>query len=214
LATLRRKIEARFYEKKVSPGRPVYQFIAELDKTLQNLHDIPIKSNPRARFNQTKSQSQSYALDTSEDMIILSQPQLVRSSSKKNYGRLVKRLTHKFRLSNVILRKTDKSKAFHLGRLEDYRNRSKEYMDKTKAYQFLGTNDPLPDLVQRTNKYLLDLRLAKWITQKQYELLCINPNEIELAHLYYLPKAHKPGVTNFGTMFFISLLTNGEHICL
>ncbi len=195
MATLRRKIEARFYEKKVSPGRPVYQFIAELDITLQNLHDIPIKSNPRPRFNQTKSQSQSYALDTSDDMIILSQPQLVRSSSKKNYGRLVKRLTHKFRLSNVILRKTDKSKAFHLGRLEDYRNRSKEYMDKTKAYQCLGTNDPLPDLVQRTNKYLLDLRLAKWITQKQYELLCINPNEIELAHLYYLPKAHKPGTS-------------------
>ncbi|CAF4128130.1 unnamed protein product, partial [Rotaria sordida] len=34
---------------------------------------------------------------------------------------------------------------------------------------------------------------AKWITQKQYEKLCINPNEVELAHLYYLPKAHKPG---------------------
>ncbi|CAF1462114.1 unnamed protein product, partial [Didymodactylos carnosus] len=31
----------------------------------------------------------------------------------------------------------------------------------------------------------------KWITQKQYEQLCVNLNEIELAHLYYLPKAHK-----------------------
>ena len=48
-------------------------------------------------------------------------------------------------------------------------------------------------LIQRTNKYLFDLRLAKWITQKQYELLCINPFEVELAHLYYLPKAHKTG---------------------
>jgi hypothetical protein len=36
LATLQRKIEARFYEKKVSPGRPVHQFIAELDIMLQN----------------------------------------------------------------------------------------------------------------------------------------------------------------------------------
>ncbi|CAF1423244.1 unnamed protein product [Rotaria sordida] len=66
-------------------------------------------------------------------------------------------------------------------------------MEKTKAYKCLGTEDPLPDLIRRTNKYLLDLRLAKWITQKQYEKLCINPNEVELAHLYYLPKAHKPG---------------------
>ncbi|CAF1350003.1 unnamed protein product [Rotaria sordida] len=66
-------------------------------------------------------------------------------------------------------------------------------MEKTQAYQCLGINDPLFELIQRTNKYLLDLRLAKWITQKQYELLSIKPNEVELAHLYYLPKAHKPG---------------------
>ncbi|CAF1546900.1 unnamed protein product [Rotaria sp. Silwood1] len=39
----------------------------------------------------------------------------------------------------------------------------------------------------------VDLLLAKWITQKQYEKLCINPSEVELAHLYYLPRAHKPG---------------------
>ncbi|CAF4366572.1 unnamed protein product, partial [Rotaria sordida] len=66
-------------------------------------------------------------------------------------------------------------------------------MEKTEAYKCLGTIDPLPDLIQRTNNYLLNLRLAKWITQKQYETLCINSNEVELAHLYYLPKAHKPG---------------------
>ncbi|CAM4830771.1 unnamed protein product [Rotaria magnacalcarata] len=66
-------------------------------------------------------------------------------------------------------------------------------MDNTKAYQCLSVIDPLPELIQRTNKYLLDLRLAKWITQKQYEQLSIKPNEVELAHLYYLPKAHKPG---------------------
>ncbi|CAF4191704.1 unnamed protein product [Rotaria sordida] len=78
-------------------------------------------------------------------------------------------------------------------KIEDYREKSVEYMDKTQAYKCLGNEDPLPDLIQRTNKYLLDLRLAKWITQKQYELLSIKPNEVELAHLYYSPKAHKPG---------------------
>ncbi|CAF4276207.1 unnamed protein product [Rotaria sordida] len=88
---------------------------------------------------------------------------------KKNYSRLVKHLKHKFRFANTILRKSDKSKVFHLGRFEDYQKKSMEYMDKTEAYQCLGTNAPLPDLVQRTNKYLLELRLAKWITQKQYE---------------------------------------------
>ncbi|CAF4633461.1 unnamed protein product, partial [Rotaria sp. Silwood1] len=35
--------------------------------------------------------------------------------------------------------------------------------------------------------------LTNWITQKQYERVSIKSNEVELAHLYYLPKAHKPG---------------------
>ncbi|CAF4901697.1 unnamed protein product [Rotaria sp. Silwood1] len=94
--------------------------------------------------------------------------------------------------ADIVLRKSDKSKVFHLGKLEDYQEKSKEYMDRTQAYKCLGKEDPLADLIKRTNKYLLNLRLAKWITQKQYELLTIKPNEVELAHLYYLPKAHKP----------------------
>ncbi|CAF1139748.1 unnamed protein product [Rotaria sordida] len=117
----------------------------------------------------------------------------VKVTKKKNYGRLVKRLKHKFKLANVTLQKSDKSKVFHLGKIEDYRKKSKEYMEKTQAYKCLGTNDPLSELIQKTNKYLLDLRLAKWITQKHCELLSIKSNEVELAHLYYLPKAHKPG---------------------
>ncbi|CAF5151057.1 unnamed protein product, partial [Rotaria sp. Silwood1] len=43
-----------------------------------------------------------------------------------------------------------------------------------------------------TNKYLLNLRLTKWITQKQYQQSGIKPNEMGLDHLYSLPKAHKP----------------------
>ena len=115
------------------------------------------------------------------------------NKKRRNYKRLVKRLKHKLRANNIILQKTDKSKVFHLGKSSDYLKKSQEYMEKTQAYQCLGNVDPLPDLIHRTNKYLLDLRLAKWITQKQYELLSVHPHETELAHLYYLPKAHKTG---------------------
>ncbi|CAF5148456.1 unnamed protein product, partial [Rotaria magnacalcarata] len=109
------------------------------------------------------------------------------------YVRLVKRLKHKIRSASLVLQKTDKSKVFHLGTRQHYQKKSNEYMEKTEAYQCLGVNDSLPDLIERTNKYLLDLRLAHWITQKQYELLCVKPSEAILAHLYYLPKTHKPG---------------------
>jgi hypothetical protein len=196
LATLKRKIEARFYEKKINPGRPVDQFIGELDILLQNLHN----QTPHPRSNQLNNQSRSpqqqqCTFDIPDEIIISSQSKnsLHPKKKKKNYSRLVKRLNHKLRLSNIIIRKTDKSKVFHLGKIQDYEKRSKEYMDKTQAYQCLGTIDPLPDLIQRTNKYLLDLRLAKWITQKQYEQLSVKSDEVELAHLYYLPKTHKAG---------------------
>ena len=163
LATLRRKIEYRFFEKKVSAGRPVQLFINELDHLLQKLHSTAIPLNLSSKIK------------------------------KKNYHRLVKRLKYKFKLTNTILRKTDKSKVFHLRRYEDYERRSEEYMERIQAYQSLDNNDPLPDLIQRTNQYLLQLRLAKWITQNHYEKLCVKFDEVELAHLYYLPKAHKPG---------------------
>ena len=170
LATLKRKLENHFFEKKVSPGRPVEEFINELDALLQNYYDIPAYPPPRCCLDLTINLNQS--------------EQFIRSSfnnrrRRTNVNRTIKRLKHRFRSANVILRKTDKSKVFHLGKLEHYQQRSNEYMEKTQAYQCIGTNDPLLDLVTRTNKYLLDLRLMKWITQKQYEQLCVKADEAE-----------------------------------
>ncbi|CAF1365937.1 unnamed protein product, partial [Rotaria sordida] len=190
---LKLEAEQSIYFLKVSPGRPVEQFIAELDLVLQKLHNESITNQQHIRKDLINT-----SIQNSLNTIQLSQCQSGSSrlntiKKKKNCGRLVKRLKHKLKLTNIIIRKSDKSKVFHLGKLEDYRKKSEEYMEKTEAYKCLGTIDPLPDLIQRTNNYLLNLRLAKWITQKQYETLCINSNEVELAHLYYLPKAHKPG---------------------
>ncbi|CAF4225585.1 unnamed protein product, partial [Rotaria sordida] len=195
LATLKRKIEKCFLRKKVSPGRPLQQFIVELDVLLQTLHNISTISKNLNKNSVIESQmNQNDIIELINSQASQSQVfNLVKVKKKKNYGRLVKRLKHKFKLANVILQKSDKSKVFPLGKVEDYRKKSEQYMDKTQAYKCLGNEDPLPDLIQRTNKYLLDLRLAKWIPKKQYELLSIKPNEVELAHLYYLPKAHKSG---------------------
>ncbi|CAF5091584.1 unnamed protein product, partial [Rotaria sp. Silwood1] len=66
------------------------------------------------------------------------------------------------------------------------------YMTKTKAYQDLGTTNLLESLVKRTNNFLYGLCYKKHITQKQYEKLKVNKEEVELAHLCFLPKVHKP----------------------
>ncbi|CAM4824256.1 unnamed protein product [Rotaria magnacalcarata] len=178
LALLKRKIEIRFFEKKVSPGKSVAHFIAELDIIIKNLHDTAIGKTETIDCNQ-------YQLNKC--------PITTKKEKQKNYGRLVKRLKHKLRSTNIVIQKTDKSKVFHLGKLQDYHKKSEEYMEKTEAYERLHQNDPLPNLIESTNKYLLKLRLNNWITQKQYEQLSVKQNEVELAHLYYLPKAHKPG---------------------
>ncbi|CAF4613693.1 unnamed protein product [Rotaria sp. Silwood1] len=140
------------------------QFIAELDIILKNLHDTPISKINR----KYKPQREIISYDNLLETIQLNQYQITKcpiTTEKKNYGRLVN--------YKIITKKSD------------------EYMEKTEAYKCLHQNDPLPSLIDRTNKYLLNLRLSNWITQKQYEQLSIKSNEVELAHLYYLPKAHK-----------------------
>jgi hypothetical protein len=57
LATLKRKIEKYFHEKKVSPSRPVDQFIAELDIMLQNLHHTSAATTSCPRLNRPQIQS-------------------------------------------------------------------------------------------------------------------------------------------------------------
>jgi hypothetical protein len=66
-------------------------------------------------------------------------------------------------------------------------------MLKTEAYEELGNRNPLTDLITRTNEMLKGLLTGKHIKKHIYEKLRVDPNESELAHLYFLPKAHKPG---------------------
>ena len=104
----------------------------------------------------------------------------------------IKSLKKKSTETRTVIRKTDKSKVFHLGQLDDYKVKAQAYMTKTKAYQELGTINPLESLVERTNDFLLNLLVNKHIAQRQYEKLKVRKEEAELAHLYFLPKTHKP----------------------
>lgn len=105
----------------------------------------------------------------------------------------LKNLRNKLDAEQIVIRKTDKSKVFHLSTVDDYKMKAQVYMNKTKAYQDLGMeSNPLESLVERTNDFLYGLWVNKHISQRQYEQLRVNKNEAELAHLYFLPKAHKP----------------------
>lgn len=102
-------------------------------------------------------------------------------------------LEKKLKKFNVILRKTDKSKVFHLGNACDYEMKVEEYMAKTDAYESLGDKNPLKDLIFQTNSMLKGLLNGKHINSQLYKKLQVDADKAELAHLYFLPKAHKPG---------------------
>lgn len=106
--------------------------------------------------------------------------------------KIIKNLERKFEATKTIIRKTDKSKVFHLGTTDDHILKARTYMTRTDAYQDLEGINPLDSLVKRANEFLYALWVNKHITQKHYENLKIQREEAELAHLYFLPKAHKP----------------------
>lgn len=102
-------------------------------------------------------------------------------------------LEKKIEKSNIVLRKTDKSKVFHLGNVNDYKIKVENYMAKTDAYENLGNRNPLRDLILQTNSLLKGLLAGKHIDTQLFKRLQVDENKAELAHLYFLPKAHKPG---------------------
>ena len=52
--------------------------------------------------------------------------------------------------------------------------------------------NPLPDLIQRTNEYLLNWRTCQMDYENTHMILLWHYYQMKLimAHLYYLPKAH------------------------
>ena len=127
LTTLKRKIEHRFFEKRVCPGRPVEQFIAELGLLLKRFHDVPVPLR-QSQQNLNNSKEMQSIVDFPSDLVMSGQSLQMNTKKRKNYRRIVKRLKYKLRFHNVILQKSDKSKVFHLGKLDDYQKKSQEYM--------------------------------------------------------------------------------------
>lgn len=112
---------------------------------------------------------------------------------RNTFSKEIKRLRSFIPKHSIVLRKTDKSKVFHTGTEEMYEERVKLYMQKTNAYEQLGRENPLQDLIHRTNEFLRDLKRNGELSQKFLDRLLVDSNQTELAHLYFQPKAHKSG---------------------
>ncbi|CAF4220059.1 unnamed protein product, partial [Rotaria sordida] len=124
----------------------------------------------------------------------LSRKLSVRAKREHKLMMNIRRYLRKYQ--QVILRRTDKSKVFHLGDANDYQRKVLEYMQETEAYEEITSGiSPLAENLEQVTSLLNRLYHAEkpLITKKQYEAMYPKENETELAHLYFIPKPHKIG---------------------
>jgi hypothetical protein len=105
---------------------------------------------------------------------------------------MVKSIQRQFQQSNIIVRSTDKSKVFYFGEAIDFERKAHEYMAKTNAYQeIISGQSPLANDLNVVNTSIDWLFKNGRITKDQQKDLQPNIHKLELAHLYFIPKAHK-----------------------
>jgi len=96
------------------------------------------------------------------------------------------------RRPDIVIRRTDKSKVFYIGKLEDFERKSREYMETTQAYEeIIDQHCPLADNLRAVQTFLDFLMNRHALTKKQKQHLIPKLGKLELGHYHGLPKAHK-----------------------
>ena len=104
----------------------------------------------------------------------------------KSIQRLINRQPH------IVVRRTDKSKVFYIGRMEDFLKKAMDYMVKTEAYtEILSNESPLQQNYNRVKTTVETLWKNKIIDRQQQNRLLPQLKTLELAHLHFIPKPHK-----------------------
>ena len=91
-------------------------------------------------------------------------------------------LHHRF---DIVIRRTDKSKVFYIGKLDDFER-------KTQAYEEIKNGRcPLADNLLAVQTLLGDLVKKNVLTRAQRNRISPKLNNLELNHYHGLPKPHK-----------------------
>jgi hypothetical protein len=106
--------------------------------------------------------------------------------------------------SDIIIRRTDKSKVFYIGKTTDFVHKTQEYMLKTQAYEEI-TNGRCPlsntfDAVKTLFKLLVTKNA---LTQKQQYLVLPKKEQLELGHYHAQPKPHKVNIFLFINNYYL-----------
>ncbi|CAF3757340.1 unnamed protein product [Rotaria sp. Silwood1] len=110
--------------------------------------------------------------------------------------KMIKSMQRKLQKANIAVGQTDKSKLFFFIDAQEYEEKVKNYMNKTNAYQEITSGIcPLADNLHLVILLLDHLLERKDITNEQYKKMYPNLKKLELAHIYFNLKVHKPDIS-------------------
>ena len=94
--------------------------------------------------------------------------------------------------SDIVIRRTDKSKVFYIGKASEFERKAQKYMLQTEAYQEIAYGRcPLADNLRAVQAFLAYLVMKNVLSKKQRNQLCPKLNHLELGHYHGIPKPHK-----------------------
>ncbi|CAF3935205.1 unnamed protein product [Rotaria sp. Silwood1] len=129
----------------------------------------------------------------------------MKNSIKKLPTVLERRAKHEYKIvqsirsllhsrSDIVVRRTDKSKVFYVGKATDLARETQQYMLKTNVYQEITNGHcPLSYMLYAVQILLSSLVAQKALTIEQCKRITPKTNKLELGHYHGLPKPHQPG---------------------
>ncbi|CAF1433899.1 unnamed protein product [Rotaria sordida] len=108
----------------------------------------------------------------------------------------IKSIQRCLRKANVVVGQTDKSKLFFFMNAQEYEEKIQNYMTKTNAYEEITSGIcPLADDLHAVLTLLDYLLINDRITKEQYKEMYPDLTKLELAHIYFNLKVHKPDIS-------------------
>ncbi|CAF3479434.1 unnamed protein product [Rotaria socialis] len=162
---------------------------------ISNIAKATIHNNQMSKTDERANKAFQELEQTMKDLYSKPLPSQLYRRARREHRRMKRLQTLLHSRPDIIVRRIDKGEGFYFGKTVTMDYKTEEYMNKTEAYQEMITDhSPLLDILRSTESVLDYLVKKKAITKGQRDKLIPNLNKLELAHLYSIPKVHKPQI--------------------
>ncbi|CAF3313319.1 unnamed protein product [Rotaria sp. Silwood2] len=176
-------------------NKPIQKII---EREYNRLYDENVKNLTDYTFPTTDTRAKEYflAIKTLLEHLYMKPIPNKIARNAQYLSRMIKSMQRQLRKANIAVGQTDKSKLFFFIDAQDYEEKIKNYMTKTNAYQEITSGIcPLADNLHLVILLLDHLLERKEITYEQYKKMYPNLKTLELAHIYFNLKVHKPDIS-------------------